>query len=91
MVHLIQIENNAKVSKSAQKLYKDLQKQNIEVLYDDRQKTPGEKFAESDLIGIPYRIIVSEKTLKENSVEVKERAKQKSTLVKIKGVIKLLI
>ena len=91
LVHLIQIENNAKVSKSAQKLYKDLQKQNIEVLYDDRQKTPGEKFAESDLIGIPYRIIVSEKTLKENSVEVKERAKQKSTLVKIKGVIKLLI
>ena len=54
LVQLIQIENNPKVKKAAEKLYKDLQKENITVLYDDRQaKNPGEKFAESDLIGIP--------------------------------------
>ncbi len=89
LVHLIQIENNAKVNKVTQKLYSDLQKENIEVLYDDRQgKTPGEKFAESDLISIPNRIVVSEKTLKANSVELKERGKDKIKLVKIKDLVK---
>ncbi|MBX4201139.1 hypothetical protein KW786_03375 [Candidatus Parcubacteria bacterium] len=90
-VHLIQIENTPNVKKAAQKLYTDLQKENIEVLYDDRQtKMAGEKFAESDLIGIPVRLVVSERTLKENSVEVKERAKEKARLVKIKDTIKAL-
>jgi prolyl-tRNA synthetase len=89
LVHVIQIENNAKVAKASQTLYKSLQKENIPVLYDDRtQKNPGEKFAESDLLGIPYRIVVSERTLKENSVELKERIKEKAKLVKIKEVVK---
>lgn len=58
---------------------------NIDVLYDDRQdKTVGEKFAEADLIGIPYRIVVSEKTLAKDSVEVKERSKSAVKLVKTK-------
>src|SRR3989344_1770219 len=99
LVHLIPVENSPKVRKAADKLYKDLstygrspegrQKENIEVLYDDRQtKNAGEKFAESDLMGIPYRLIISERTLKENSVEVKERAKDKAKLIKIKDIIK---
>jgi prolyl-tRNA synthetase len=67
------------------------QKQGIQVLYDDRQdKSAGEKFAEADLIGIPYRIVVSEKTLAKNSVEVKERSKRAAKLVKINQLIKLL-
>jgi len=90
LVHLIQIENNPKVAKAAQKLYRDLKKENIEVLYDDRQnKNPGEKFAESDLIGIPYRIVVSERTLAKNSVEVKERSKGAVKMVKISQVRKI--
>ncbi len=89
LVHLIQIEQNPKVAKATKKLYLDLQKQNIEVLYDDRQKNPGEKFAESDLIGIPYRVVVSERTLAVNSVEVKERSKASVKLVKIKDLTKL--
>ena len=73
-VHLIQIENSSKVKKTAEKLYKDLQKNNIEVLYDDREEaSPGVKFAESDLIGIPLRVLVSERTIKSNSVELKKR------------------
>jgi len=89
-VHLIQVENNLKVKKSAEKLYKDLQKENVDILYDDRQeKSAGEKFADADLIGIPYRVVVSEKTLKENSVEVKERGKDKARLVKMKSLMKL--
>ena len=67
------------------------QKQKIEVLYDDRKdKSAGEKFADADLIGIPYRLVVSEKTLKQNSVEIKKRDSQKIQLIKMKELSKLL-
>jgi prolyl-tRNA synthetase len=91
LVHLIAVEQNAKVAKAAKKLYEDLKKNNIEVLYDDRQKSPGEKFAESDLLGIPYRVVVSERTLEKNSVEVKERSKGSMKLVKVSQLRKFLI
>ena len=56
----------------------------IEVLYDDRKgKSAGEKFADADLIGIPIRIVISERTLKRDSVEIKERNKKETKLVKI--------
>jgi prolyl-tRNA synthetase len=91
LVHIIQIENSPKVKKAAEKLYADLQKEKIEVLYDERQqKNPGEKFAESDLIGIPYRVVVSARTLKENAVELKERSKNTVKLVKISQLFKFL-
>lgn len=86
-VHLITIEKTTKIKKAADKLYLDLQKQGIEVLYDDRlDKTPGEKFADADLIGIPSRVVVSEKTLKQNYVELKRRNEYIIKLVKIKNV-----
>jgi len=88
--HLITVGDNNKIIKTAQKIYQDCQKKNIEILYDDRQdKSVGEKFVEADLLGIPYRIVVSEKTLKENSVEVKERNKQSFKLIKIKDIQKI--
>ncbi|MBI2053894.1 MAG: prolyl-tRNA synthetase [Candidatus Staskawiczbacteria bacterium] len=88
--HLILVENSRKVKQAADKIYDNFQKQKIEILYDDRQgKSVGEKFAVSDLIGIPHRIVVSEKTLAKNSVEVKERTKNQAKLVKIKELIKL--
>lgn len=88
--HLIAIGDSPKVVKTAEKLYTDLQKNNIQVLYDDRvEKTAGEKFAEADLIGIPFRIVVSEKTLAKNSVELKERSKKSAKLVKINQLKKL--
>jgi len=91
-IHLIQIEDNQKIKKAAEELYRDLQNKAVEVLYDDRNdKSAGEKFAESDLIGIPYRIVISERTLKENSVEVKERVKSKIRLVKIGNLSQFLI
>lgn len=91
-VHLIRIENNFKIKKMAEKIYEDLQKNNIEVLYDDRNKeTAGEKFAEADLIGIPLRIVISERTLKQKTVEIKERAKKNIKLVKINQLSKFLI
>lgn len=58
---------------NAEKLYTNLEASGIEVLYDDRDMRPGEKFAEADLIGIPTRIVVSEKTIVEGKYEVKDR------------------
>jgi len=91
-VHLIQIEGNPKVTKETGKIYQDLQKNNIEVLYDDRKdKSVGERLAESDLLGMPYRVIVSEKTLAKKSVEFKKRNSNKVELVKRNQLIKLLM
>ena len=91
-VHLIQIGDSEKVEKAAGKIYQDLQKQSIEVLYDDRDnKSPGEKFAEADLIGIPIRMVVSERTLEKNSVEIKKRDEQKTQLVRMSGFPKSAI
>jgi prolyl-tRNA synthetase len=73
-VHLIVLsDKSGKVSEVADKFYNDLIKRGIDVLYDDRDMRPGEKFADSDLIGIAIRVIISEKTIMENVVEVKDR------------------
>lgn len=81
--HLIGLEN-------ADKIYQDLIKQGIDVLYDDRDESPGVKFTDADLIGIPIRIVVSEKTLAQDSVEIKKRNSKKIELVKIKELTKIL-
>lgn len=84
-VHLIALGGNddkesKKVFDKAEKIYSDLEKIGIEVLYDDRiEKTAGEKFAESDLIGIPVRLVISQKT--GAKVEFKKRNSAKSELV----------
>ncbi len=88
-VHLILLENNRnkKIKDTADKIYQDLQKKGIEVLYDEREKkTAGEKFADADLIGIPLRAVISEKTLKQDAVELKKRDEQKVKLIKIKDL-----
>jgi prolyl-tRNA synthetase len=92
LVHLIEMKSDKKIVKATtQKIYQDLQKQGIQVLYDDREdKSAGEKFAEADLIGIPFRVVVSEKTLAKNSVELKERSKSAAKLIKIKQLIKAI-
>jgi len=74
-VHLLELKSSQAAVKSfAEKLYQDLLAKKAEILYDDRSdKTAGEKFADSDLIGIPWRIVVSEKTLEKKMVEVKRR------------------
>ncbi len=70
-IHLIAI---GEVSKQAGELYSEIKKMGVEVLYDDRDTRAGEKFADSDLIGIPLRVVISEKSLQSNSVEVKDRS-----------------
>lgn len=71
-VHLISLCSE-KEKMHADKLYEILIKSGIEVLYDEREIRSGEKFADSDLIGIPTRIVVSPRTLSKNEVEIKDR------------------
>jgi len=89
-IHLISLLSAGKQNR-AEKIYRNLEKRGIEVLYDDRtEKTAGEKFAEADLIGIPYRMVISEKTLGKDSVEVKKRSEKKVKLIKIRDLVKFL-
>ena len=83
---LLSLNQNEK----AEELYKNLEQAGIEVLYDDREISAGEKFADADLIGCPLRLVISKKTLKEDSVEVKKRESDKTELIKIKDLIKYI-
>jgi prolyl-tRNA synthetase len=72
-VHLVSVGNSSEVSLACEVLYKKLNDLGIETLYDDRDLRPGEKFADSDLLGIPTRVVISEKTLEKSVLEVKNR------------------
>jgi len=73
-IHLVEIGgDDEKVHIYADRLYKKLTDAHIEVLYDDRDARAGEKFADSDLIGIPTRIVISKKTLEQDMVEKIDR------------------
>ena len=80
-VHLIEISNlKSKISNFAKKIYNSLQEAGVEVLYDDREDaTAGEKFKDADLMGIPYRLVISEKT--GDKIEIKKRNEEKTKLV----------
>jgi len=89
-LHLISLGNEDKIIKEVNSIYKQLVKDGYEVLYDDRDESAGIKLNDSDLIGLPYRLVVSEKTLKEDSVEIKKRSEKDFQLIKIKDLSKYL-
>jgi prolyl-tRNA synthetase len=73
-VHLLSLGKEKDILSEAEKLYKELIKKGIEVLFDDRDDiSAGEKFADSDLIGIPYRVVISKRSLADGGYEVKKR------------------
>lgn len=81
-VHLVELGgSDDTVRKEAQKLYDELTSKGIEVLWDDRDLRAGEKFADSDLIGIPLRVVVSSKTIASESFEIKNRATGEVSMV----------
>lgn len=89
-VHLVRLGTSENVLKFADELYSDLRKDGVEVLYDDRDLRAGEKFADSDLIGIPVRFVVSDKTVADNKVEVKMRRGGESELVSVSEAKKVI-
>ncbi|MEK7579553.1 MAG: aminoacyl--tRNA ligase-related protein [Patescibacteria group bacterium] len=87
-VHLIEIGGEkADVREAAEKLSLTLAQKGIDVLHDDRDIRAGEKFADADLIGIPIRIVVSEKTIATNSCEIKMRTETESQIVSYEEAI----
>ena len=88
--HLMTIDNSQLTIDKAEEIYQKLQEAGIEVLFDDRKDvSAGEKFADCDLIGIPVRLVVSDKTGK-GKVEWKERGKEKVKILTIDEAIKRL-
>ncbi|MEK7613232.1 MAG: aminoacyl--tRNA ligase-related protein [Patescibacteria group bacterium] len=77
-VHLVELKGESdEVTKEAEELYRELSENGVEVLYDDTDRRAGEKFADSDLLGIPLRIVVSQKTLAEGKFECVHRSSGK--------------
>ena len=86
-VHLVALRGGEKES---QKIYNDLIDAGLEVLIDDRDETPGVKFNDADLIGVPIRITVSERSLKKGNVELKLRRSEEKKPVKLSEVIAVI-
>jgi prolyl-tRNA synthetase len=88
-VHLVELSNgNADVSADAKEVYEQLTQAGVEVLWDDRDARAGEKFADSDLMGLPWRVVVSEKTLASGKYECVERASGKTVHVTLDELLK---
>ena len=84
-VHLINI-GDGKIKEKTDKIFEKLIASGVEVLYDDREVGPGVKLSDADLVGLPERYVVSEKTLNEDSIEVKKRSERETKLVKIASI-----
>lgn len=78
------------IKTEADKLLTELERAGVEVLYDDRDERPGEKFADADLMGIPYRIVISQRSLEADSVEVKNRASGEVQMVPLKEIVRFI-
>lgn len=86
-IHLVSLCRESSDITKCNDLYEQLIKKGIEVLYDDRDMRAGEKFADSDLIGIPVRVVVSPKTLANNSIEFKKRSEETVAIMTIENFL----
>ena len=78
--------DNPVVASTAEDIYQKLEEQGIEVLYDDRNESPGVKFNDADLLGIPLRLTLSPRTLKSQSIEAKWRTEKEAQLLPLENV-----
>lgn len=90
LVYLARLGADETVVKQADELYESLTKAGVEVLYDDRDVRAGEKFADADLMGIPYRVVVSAKTVESGQFECKKRTEDDSNMVDEGSLMKQL-
>ena len=90
IVYLINIGNDSEVVKAADEAYDELTAKGIKVIFDDRDLRPGEKFADADLLGIPYRVVVSEKNLAEKKYELKARNEDSLHILSMQELLKYI-
>jgi prolyl-tRNA synthetase len=89
-VHLIRIGDSDKTVKEADELYNVLTDTDIQVIYDDRNARPGEMFADADLMGMPHRVVISDKTIANSSLEYKARTSSESKQISKEELLKIL-
>ncbi len=83
-LHLLVLGEDKAVRDEAEKVFDSLVKAGVEVLFDDRTEvSPGEKFADADLLGMPYRAVVSARSMKENGIELKKRTEEKGKVISL--------
>ena len=86
-IHLCPLHlGDSEISQTVEKLYEDLTRENLETLFDDRDESPGVKFNDADLLGIPLRLTLSPRTLQSQSVEVKWRKEKQAQLLPLEGI-----
>ncbi|HEX8597394.1 MAG TPA: proline--tRNA ligase [Chloroflexia bacterium] len=91
-VHLVSLGGEGtEAQQVANDLYSRLESGRIEVLYDDREASPGVKFADADLIGLPLRVTVSARSLERGGVEVKRRESGEVVIVPVEGVVEYVV
>ncbi len=88
-IHLVSLAKHREdeVGRQAEALYQSLRQAGFEVLYDDRKESPGVKFADADLIGIPWRVTVSSRSLQSGGVEVKRRSAAEKEIVPLTELV----
>lgn len=89
-VYLARLGDDPEVVEMAENMYNDLTQIGVAVIYDDRDVRPGGKFADADLMGIPYRLVVSSNTIAEKKFEIKARTEAQPQFVAKEEVIKML-
>lgn len=88
-VHIVALigKGAGEVKEAAEHLYSILEAADVEVLFDDRQESPGVKFNDADLIGIPIRLTVSKRSLQQGGVEFKRRDSQEKSIIPVDQII----
>ncbi len=90
-VHLLALGEDEAVQKEAEKVFNDLENAGIEVLFDDRtDMSAGAKFADADLLGMPYRAVISARSMKEGGVELKKRNEEKGRVISTDELVRAL-
>jgi len=87
----INIQRSDKVREAAEALYAELQSKGFEVLFDDRDARPGVKFADAELIGIPHRVVVSDRGLENGELEYRHRRDEDSRMMKRDAALEMLV
>ena len=86
----INMHKSERLRDAANQLYADLVEQGLEVLFDDRDARPGVKFADAELIGIPHRLVISERALDAGELEYRHRRDQESRMLKREAALELI-
>jgi prolyl-tRNA synthetase len=86
----INMQRSDAVREAAEALYSELQEMGLEVLFDDRDVRPGVKFADAELIGIPHRLVISERSLAAGELEYRHRRDTDARNLKRDAALKLL-